>query len=157
MNIEYWWLVCLYRRGITLLFCKQGGKYGGLQRIMEPAIYIPAINLHFTNNYGQFNVCSWFPSINNVREIINFVFLIHNNKSEFKVRISCILSQFQELGTGRLVRASASSMLREGDWSHVEYFIHNNPFLVYLLYEVFLYMYSFLINCRKYGIYMNEI
>ena len=39
---------------------------------------------------------------------------------EFIVQTSCILSQFQELGTGGLVRASASSMLREGDWSHEE-------------------------------------
>ena len=38
---------------------------------------------------------------------------------EFKVQTSCILSQFQELGTRWLVRASASSILREGDWSHV--------------------------------------
>ena len=45
---------------------------------------------------------------------------------EFKVQMSCILSQFQELGTGRLVRASASSMLREGDWSHVGYLIAIN-------------------------------
>ena len=41
---------------------------------------------------------------------------------EFKVQTSCILSQFQ-LGTGGLVRASASSILREGDWSHVGYLI----------------------------------
>ena len=39
--------------------------------------------------------------------------------SEVKVRIIFILSQFQELRTGRLVRASASSMLKEGDWSHM--------------------------------------
>ena len=37
--------------------------------------------------------------------------------SEVKERITFILSQFQELRTGRLVRASASSMLKEGDWS----------------------------------------
>ena len=42
---------------------------------------------------------------------------------EFKVQMSCILSQFQELGTGRLVRVSDSSMLREGDWNHVGYLI----------------------------------
>ena len=42
---------------------------------------------------------------------------------EFKVQTSCILSQFRELGTGGLVRASASSILREGDWSHVGYLI----------------------------------
>ena len=30
-----------------------------------------------------------------------------------------LLSQFQELRTGRLIRASASSMLKEGDWSHM--------------------------------------
>ena len=39
--------------------------------------------------------------------------------SEVKVRITFILSQFQELRTGRLVRASASSMLKGGDWSHM--------------------------------------
>ena len=39
--------------------------------------------------------------------------------SEGKVRTIFILSQFQELRTGRLVRASASSMLREGNWSHM--------------------------------------
>ena len=38
---------------------------------------------------------------------------------EFKVQSSCILSQFQELGARGLDRASASSILREGDWSHV--------------------------------------
>ena len=39
--------------------------------------------------------------------------------SEVKVRSIFILSQFQELITGRLVRASASSVLRKGDWSHM--------------------------------------
>jgi hypothetical protein len=39
--------------------------------------------------------------------------------SEVKVRTIFILSQFQELRTERLVRASASSVLREGDWSHM--------------------------------------
>ena len=47
---------------------------------------------------------------------LDYRFLYQKSKKE---RIIFILSQFQELRTGRLFRASASSMLKEGDWSHM--------------------------------------
>ena len=38
---------------------------------------------------------------------------------EFERTTTYVLSQFQELGTSWLVRASASSILKEGEWSHM--------------------------------------
>ena len=68
--------------------------------------------------------------------------------SEGIVRIIFILSQFQELSTGRLVRASASSVLREGDLSHMGNMTQcsrgspGGSSLIYLLRNLYVYKYQ---------------